>query len=72
MKFETSTGTVLSSAQLGPVTAAQRDDNSELLFRQKTGTVPARTTQVVVVLQFQRYDGSDNDGMADNLHLEFA
>jgi hypothetical protein len=72
VKFENDAGTPLSSVQLGPVTSAQRDDNSELLFRHRTGTVPSATTEVVVRLVLQRYDGSDNDGMADNLYLELS
>ena len=57
------------SVQLGPVTEAQRGGTSELSYRHVAGPVPTGTTQAKVVLVMQRTDGSDNDGMADNLSL---
>ena len=67
--FEGAAGAPLSKVTLGPVTEAQRNGNSELLFRQVTGKVPASTSTVLVKLVMSRTDGSDNDGMADNLSL---
>ena len=70
--FENSSGAALGSVSLGPVTEAQRDSNSEMLYRHKTGGVPAATTEVKVELVIVRYSGSDNDGLADNLSLSFS
>jgi len=69
--FENSAGAVLASAHIGPVTAVQRHDQSELLFRATTGTVPSATRQVEIQLVMIKYVGSDNDGLADNLALVF-
>jgi len=70
--FEGAAGAPLSKVTLGPVTEAQRNGNSELLFRQVSGKVPASTSAVLVKLVMSRTDGSDNDGMADNLSLVFS
>jgi hypothetical protein len=70
--FASSAGSPLAKATLGPVTEAQRDGTSELLFRRASGPVPAATRTVVVKLVMSRTDGSDNDGMADNLSLVFS
>ncbi len=72
LTFENAAGSSLAKAALGPVTEGQRGGNSELLFRQATGAVPAATRTVVVKLVMSRTDGSDNDGMADNLSLVFS
>jgi hypothetical protein len=72
VKFENSTGASVGSAAIKPVTAAQRHDNSELLFKQTTGSVPAATAEIEVELVMVRKDGSDNDGMADNLSLSLS
>jgi hypothetical protein len=72
MTLESASGASLATATLGPVTEAQRDGNSELLSRHVSGPVPAATRTVVVKLVFSRTDGSDNDGMADNLSLVFS
>ena len=70
--FLNSTGSALAASKIGPVTEAQRDGNSELLYRQYKGVVPATTTRVSIRLVILRTDGSDNDGMADNLGLVFS
>jgi hypothetical protein len=70
--FETGSGKAISSAQIGPVTEKQRKGNSELLFRSRTGAVPAGTRSVKIELIMIREEGSDNDGLADNLSLEFT
>jgi hypothetical protein len=72
VSFESVNRKVLSTVVLGPVTMAQRDDNSELLLRQRSGPVPSATRVVNVQLIMVRYSGSDNDGMADNLSLVFS
>ncbi len=70
--FLDASGKALSKAQIGPVTEAQRGGNSELLFRQTSGLVPAGTQEVSVELLLQRSSGNDNDGLADNLSLVFS
>ncbi|HMK96292.1 MAG TPA: hypothetical protein VK425_02035 [Acidimicrobiales bacterium] len=67
--FEGTTGAALSTVLLGPVTEAQRRGESELLYRHKSGLVPAATQTIKVELVMTRYQGSDNDGLADNLSL---
>ena len=63
-------GGLLVSAQVGPVTLAQRDGGTtELLSRQVSGPVPAAAHLAKVVLVMQRTGGTDNDGLADNLSL---
>ena len=62
-------GTVLSTVKLGPVLAVDRGNNSALLQRTATGTVPAGARIAHVQLDMTRTDGSDNDGIADSLSL---
>ena len=70
--FENSAGKAIATTQIGPVTAAQRKDVSEMLLRKTSGDVPASTRNVQVQLVMKRTDGSDNDGIADNLSLVFT
>jgi hypothetical protein len=70
--FESSSGSALKTAQIGPVTAAQRHDVTGLFFRQGTGKVPAATEKIKVELVMTLLEGGDNDGMADNLSLIFS
>jgi hypothetical protein len=61
----------ISSAQAGPVTAADRGNVTGLLSRRTTGTIPAATRCILVNLDFNRFSGTGtyNDGYADNLSL---
>jgi hypothetical protein len=70
--FENSKGKAVGSTQIGPVTAAQRKDISEMLLRKTGGLVPASARNVQVQLIMKRTAGSDNDGLADNLSLTFT
>ncbi len=70
--FEGATGSVLGTATIGPVMAADRDDNSELLYREAQGLTPVGTRQVLVQLTMTRTDGDYNDGYADDLSLAFT
>jgi hypothetical protein len=70
--FETSAGKPLSKVTIGPVTAAQRHDTSELLERQSTGVVPASTVNIKIEMVMVKLVGGDDDGMADNLSLVFS
>jgi hypothetical protein len=69
--FENAGGKALGTAKIGPVTEAQRKGVSELLSRTRSGAVPAGTRLVQVKLVMIREDGSDNDGLADDLSLKF-
>ncbi len=69
IQFLDTTGKVLGTAQVGPVMAADRNDTSELLPRATSGAVPASTRAIQVTLTMTRTDGSDNDGLADDLSL---
>jgi hypothetical protein len=63
-------GQALGSAQIGPVSAADRGNLTGLLFRSTSGSVPAGTRQVRIVLQMTRAPYYFyNDGNADNLGL---
>ena len=70
--FESAAAKTLSTVTLGPVTAAQRHDASELLERQRTGLVPASTARVKVEMVMVKLVGGDDDGLADNLSLVFS
>jgi hypothetical protein len=70
--FESSAGKALSTVTIGPVTAAERHNISELRERQRTGAVPASTAEIKVELVMTKLVGGDNDGLADNLALVFS
>ncbi|HEX9623653.1 MAG TPA: hypothetical protein VF979_04685 [Streptosporangiaceae bacterium] len=70
--FENGQGKAVGTAQIGPVTEAQRKGVSEMLLRSTKGVVPSSTRNVKVQLIMKRTDGSDNDGLADNLSLVFT
>jgi len=58
---------LLGSASLGPVTPADRGNQTGLLFRSANGYVPVGTAQVLFELSMERLVSGDNDGYADNL-----
>jgi hypothetical protein len=66
--FEDASGATLGSAQIGPVTAGQRGDVTELLPQAWYGTVPADTAQVLISLS-QTGNGVTLNGSADDLNL---
>jgi hypothetical protein len=70
--FESSSGAALGKAVIGPVTAAERKDVTELLKRSMMGIVPPDTRSVVVVQSMTRTDGAYNDGYSDDLSLVFT
>lgn len=71
VQFEDSAGKVLTKAQIGPVSAADRQNATGLLQRKASGKVPPGTVKLVVTLRMTRTDGAYNDGYADNLSLIF-
>jgi hypothetical protein len=70
--FKDASGAPLGKgATIGPVTAADRKNVTELLKRSSTGAVPEKTSSVVVVLEMTRDCGAYNDGYANDLSLVF-
>ena len=64
-QFLESDGTELGQAILGAVDAADRDNQTSLLYVEAAGTVPQGTRQVKVTLE-AIWSGGSNDGYADN------
>ncbi len=62
-------GSILGTGQIGSVFAADRGDQTGLLFRSSGGAVPVGTQSIAVDLQMTREEGDYNDGYADNLSL---
>lgn len=69
VSFMDAASNTLATAQLGPVTPADRNNQTGLFFRQDSGFVPAATTQIRFDLSMERLVSGDNDGYADNLSL---
>jgi uncharacterized protein (TIGR03437 family) len=69
VQFQSWSGTVLGTATLGPVMAADRNDNTELLQESTKGNVPSGTRVIHVLMTITRTDGVNNDGLADSLSL---
>ncbi len=60
-------GNEIGGAALGPVTPADRGDQTGLFLRTASGALPAQTTSLMFSLSMERLGGGDNDGYADNL-----
>lgn len=65
-------GQLGSPVQIGPVTAADRADVTTLLARSTSGAVPPRTRSIRVTMTATRFQGTANDGEADNLSLSLT
>ncbi len=65
--FKDAANVALGSASIGYVTASERNNVTALLERKSTGTVPAGTRSVEVLLQTTRFQGSYNDGYSDSI-----
>src|SRR5206468_8423216 len=65
-------GATLGTLEIGPVTAADRGDQTTLLARNTCGAVPAGTRSIKVVITGTRVSGSYNDAYADNVSLTLA
>lgn len=59
-------------AQLAGVNAATRNDKTGFIAESATGSVPAGTRSISVLLQFNNTSGSYNIGYADNLSLTLS
>jgi hypothetical protein len=67
--FKGTGGTSVGAATVGPVTAANRNNNTALLLRSASGTLPVGTRTIDVVLTMTRDSGRSNDGYADDISL---
>lgn len=65
--FKDANGATKGTTELGPVSAAQRNNVTGLLHRSTSGTIPIGTRKVQIQLLFTRVSGSTNDGYADNV-----
>jgi hypothetical protein len=72
MIFLAGNGATLGAPEIGPVTAADRGDQTTLLPRSTCGAVPAGTRSIKVVITGTRVSGSYNDGYADNVSLSLV
>jgi hypothetical protein len=61
-----------TTAQIGPVTEAERDGQTGLLQESTSGIVPPGATMVVLTLTMTRVEGAYNDGYADSLDLSIS
>jgi uncharacterized protein (TIGR03437 family) len=69
VEFRNWSNAVLGSATIGPVMSTDRANNSALLQKSQTGGVPTGTRYARITLTSNRTDGSDNDGLADDISL---
>ncbi len=58
---------MLGTSTVGPVSAADRGNQTAMLLQQTSGWVPEGTVTADVALSMMRTGGSSNDGYADNL-----
>jgi serine/threonine protein kinase len=59
----------LGQTSIGPVTASDRNSQTQLLMRSISGKVPAGTRSVTLMLIMKKFAFDYNDGYADNLSL---
>jgi hypothetical protein len=65
--FSDSSHSFISQVFVGPVTAANRGNVTELLLRSTSGVLPVGTRYVQIQLHFEREAGTYDDGYADTL-----
>jgi len=68
-EFLDKNGVVLASVQIGPVTNADRNNATTMVFRETTGNVPEGTQSIRFQLNAIREEGTANDGYADDLSM---
>ncbi|MCF8339290.1 MAG: hypothetical protein K9I74_15035 [Bacteroidales bacterium] len=68
-EFLDSDSTVLDSAQIGPVTNKDRDNNTRMVRKESSGIVPEGTRSIRFRLTAIRVGGTNNDGYADELSM---
>jgi hypothetical protein len=69
ISFLDTTSLTLGGDTTGVVTAADRNNVTAMLDRSVNGVLPTGTRSINVLLTQTRYQGSANDGYADNLSL---
>jgi len=52
-----------------PVRADDRERQTKLLFRNRTGQVPISTRSLKINVEFRRDGGNNNDGYVDNIFV---
>lgn len=67
VSFLDTVGNEIGSASIGPLTAADRNNQTGLFFRSASGDLPTGTASLQFSLSMERLGGGDNDGYADNL-----
>lgn len=72
LTFLDANGKNLGAGQIGPVTPYDRGYSTKLLSRASSGAVPIGTRLISVLLQFNKTNGSQNVGYADNLSLTLS
>lgn len=65
--FISTNGTLLSSLSVGNVSNTERQNTTAMLFRSEQGYLPVGTRSIELLLTSNRFQGSYNDGYADNL-----
>jgi hypothetical protein len=68
-RFRDGSGIELGSIAVGPVTAIDRGNVTQLLRRTASGLIPPGTRSIEVVLTATRVSGTYNNAMADNVKL---
>lgn len=71
-EFLSGAGQPLGTMTIGPVTAADRNNQSALVPRSATAAVPKNTRSILVQMNATRSYGTDNDAAADNLSLTLS
>ena len=67
VSFLDGVGNEIGSASIGPVTPADRGNQTGLFLRTASGELPTGTAALQFSLSMERLGGGDNDGYADNL-----
>ncbi|MCE4553536.1 PEP-CTERM sorting domain-containing protein [Roseateles cellulosilyticus] len=67
VSFLDADGNEIDHASIGPVTPADRGNQTGLFLRTASGALPSQTSQLMFSLSMSRLGGGDNDGYADNL-----
>jgi len=62
-------GASFDQTSIGPVTPADRQNQTGLLLRSTTGTIPAGTRKIQMQMHFEALSGGYIDGYADNLSM---
>jgi hypothetical protein len=70
--FLGSAGQQLGNLTIGPVTAADRNNTTQLLPRTGSATVPSGTRTIRVVMTATKFAGAYNDAYTDNISLALA